>query len=92
MTIYIVNIPSPCLVRKKPKMTPTSFMDDRWNKANAQSKRLDLSHHNVTMILDGVAWLMSQHVVIEAESPSDALDKARAIKPNFKRYIEDSPE
>jgi hypothetical protein len=87
-TLYIVNIPGPYLARKTPRTYSTQYAPEYYRDAEAKARELDLAPANVTMTLDGIAWLLSVNVILTAENQEEAERKAATMRPNFKRHTD----
>lgn len=84
--LHIVNIPGPFLTRKTPRAHPAQYAPECHREAAERARELDLAPGNVTMTLDGVAWLLSAHVIVSAETREEAeAIAAQHPSPTFKR-------
>jgi hypothetical protein len=81
MSLFIINIPSRSLKRKEFKVQPTQCDEATCERdAEKYAQGCDLLSENVTMMLDGVAWLLSKNVIVSADNSQEALDKAKLLE------------
>jgi len=88
MPYYLINFPSPYLVRKHCTVHPTSFSEDCGNEANAKARELMLSPQNVVVRINDKISLYTYTLPILANSGTEALEKAKGITVPFHIYAE----
>jgi hypothetical protein len=87
MSIYLVNFPAPCLVRKHPTVYPTSFAEDCLVKARGKALELMLSPQNVVCRINDKISLYSYTMPIDAESEAEALAIAKIKAPTVQFHL-----
>jgi hypothetical protein len=76
MSYYIANIPRNICADKDPAIHPTSYSSDyTYDSILRKVHNMDISPRNISMVLNGRCWLYTKHVVIQAETEKEALQK-----------------
>ena len=87
MTYYLVNFPSPGLVRQHCTVHPTSFSEDCGREANKKARELMLSPQNVVVRINDKISLYTYTLPILASSQTEALEKAKGVTVPFHLYV-----
>lgn len=83
MPYFAVNIPGPSLVRKTPEVRWPAYADDYpMPRIRREVTARDSRSSNVTWDdPDGILWLLSRSVIVQAESSDEALSKCAGFTP-----------